>query len=69
MHYYIYPKKWDGEDIAFNLSQFDTESTYHFIDDKEEMLSLKSQAEKIKQDKQSFVLIASKYRYLIWWKI
>ncbi|WP_300674408.1 hypothetical protein [Helicobacter sp. UBA3407] len=63
MHYYIYPKNWDGEDIAFNLSQFDTESTYHFIDDKEEMLSLKSQAEKIKQDKQSFVLIASKYRY------
>lgn len=63
MHYYIYPKNWDGEDIVFNLSQFDTENTYHFIDDKEETLSLKSQAEKIKQDKQSLVLIASKYRY------
>ena len=63
MHYYIYPKNWDGEDIAFNLSQFDTENTYHFIDDKEETLSLKSQAEKIKQEEQSLVLIASKYRY------
>ena len=63
MHYYIYPKNWDGEDIVFNLSRFDTENTYHFIDDKEETLSLKSQAEKIKQDKQSLVLIASKYRF------
>ena len=63
MHYYIYPKNWDGEDIVFNLSRFDTENTYHFIDDKEETLSLKSQAEKIKQDKKALILIASKYRY------
>lgn len=63
MHYYVYPKNWDGEDIAFNLSQFDTENTYHFIDDKEEEISLKNQADKIKQDKQSLVLIASKNRY------
>lgn len=63
MRYYIYPKNWDGEDIAFNLSRFDTENTYHFIDDKEEETSLKNQAEMIRQDKQSLVLIASKYRY------
>ncbi|RAX56888.1 hypothetical protein CCZ01_08080 [Helicobacter monodelphidis] len=63
MHYYIYPKNWDGEDIAFNLSYFDKESTIHFIDDKDEEISLKQQAEKIKQDKESLVLIASKYRY------
>lgn len=63
VHYYIYPKNWDGEDIVFNLSQFDTENTYHFIDDKEEETSLKVQAETIRQDKQGLVLIASKYRY------
>lgn len=63
MHYYIYPKNWDGEDIAFNLSRFDRENTYHFIDDGKEELSLQNQANAIRQDNQSLVLIASKYRY------
>lgn len=63
MHYYIYPKNWDGEDVALNLSKIEKEATFSFIDDSEPALSLDKVVNKIKNDKEGLVLIVSKYRY------
>lgn len=63
MHYYIYPKNWDGEDIAENISYLGEGSTYSFIDDSLDGLRLDDLAQEIRENSNSLVLISSKYRY------
>ena len=62
MHYYIYPRNWDAEDIALNLGAIDEKITFSFIDDSDLEISLESQKESIRSS-DSIILIASKYRY------
>lgn len=63
MHYYIYPKNWDGEDICLNLKIINKDCLFSFIDDSDDEMSLQSQYDKIRKDGDCLVLIASKYRY------
>lgn len=63
MHYYIYPKNWDGEDISENIAYFDEDCTHSFIDDSIVETSLEYLEKEIKNRKDSLILITSKYRY------
>lgn len=63
MHYYIYPKNWDGEDISENIAYFDEDCTYSFIDDNIAETSLEYLEKEIKNREDSLILISSKYRY------
>lgn len=63
MHFYIYPKNWDAEDVVVNLQKIQSNFSFSFIDDGDEKNSLEMRAEEIRKNKESLVLICSKYRY------
>ena len=47
MHFYIYPKNWDAEDVVVNLQKIQSNFSFSFIDDGDEKNSLEMRAEEI----------------------